>query len=73
MRVTPRQDGFVISGGPDQDQIYHSVCRFGRAQGQADIAVADAPRDADVRHLGTFAGGVFSVTKAMPELLSARL
>ena len=36
-----------------------------------DIAVADAPRDADVRHLGTVPGGVDAVTKSMRKLVSA--
>lgn len=36
-----------------------------------DIAVADAPRDAEVRHLGTVPGGVVAVTKAMRKLVSA--
>ena len=36
-----------------------------------DIAVADAPRDADIRHLGTVPGGVVAVTKAMRKLVSA--
>ena len=30
-----------------------------------DIALADAPRDADIRHLGTVPGGVVVVTKSM--------
>src|SRR5258706_9495753 len=36
-----------------------------------DIAVADAPREAEVRHLGTVAGGVDAVTKALRKLVSA--
>ena len=36
-----------------------------------DIAVADAPRDAEVRHLGTVSGGVVAVTKSMRKLVSA--
>ena len=36
-----------------------------------DIAVADAARDAEVRHLGTVPGGVVAVTKAMRKLVSA--
>jgi transposase len=36
-----------------------------------DIALADAPRDSDVRHLGTVAGGVDAVSKAMRRLVSA--
>jgi len=36
-----------------------------------DIAVADAPRDAEVRHLGTVPGGVVAVTKSMRKLVSA--
>ena len=36
-----------------------------------DIAVADAPRDAEVRHLGTVPGGVDAVTKSMRKLVSA--
>ena len=36
-----------------------------------DIAVADAPRDAEIRHLGTVPGGVVAVTKAMRKLVSA--
>ena len=36
-----------------------------------DIAVAEAPRDAEVRHLGTVPGGVVAVTKSMRELVSA--
>ena len=36
-----------------------------------DIAVADAPRDAEVRHLGTVRGGTDVVTKSMRKLVSA--
>ena len=36
-----------------------------------DIAVADAPRAAEVRHLGTVPGGVDAVSKAMRKLVSA--
>ena len=36
-----------------------------------DIAVADAPRDAEVRHLGTVPGGVVAVSKSMRKLVSA--
>ena len=36
-----------------------------------DIAVADAPRNAEVRHLGTVPGGVVAVSKAMRKLVSA--
>ena len=36
-----------------------------------DIAVADAPRDAEVRHLGTVAGGLDAVAKSMRKLVSA--
>ena len=36
-----------------------------------DIAVADAPRDADIRQLGTVPGGVVAVTKAMRKLVNA--
>jgi transposase len=36
-----------------------------------DIAVAEAPRDAEVRHLGTVRGGVDAVTKSMRKLVSA--
>jgi len=36
-----------------------------------DIALADAPRDSDVRHLGTVAGGVDAVSKSMRRLVSA--
>ena len=36
-----------------------------------DIAVADAPRDAEIRHLGTVPGGVVAVTKSMRKLVSA--
>jgi transposase len=36
-----------------------------------DIAVADAPREAEVRHLGTVAGGVDAVTRALRKLVSA--
>ena len=36
-----------------------------------DIATADAPRDAEVRHLGTVPGGVVALTKAMRKLVSA--
>ena len=36
-----------------------------------DIAVADAPRDAQVRHLGTAPGGLDAVSKAMRKLVSA--
>jgi len=35
-----------------------------------DIAVADAPRDAEVRHVGTVAGGVEAVTKALRKWVS---
>ena len=35
-----------------------------------DIAVADAPRDAEIRHLGTVPGGVVAVSKAMRKLVS---
>ena len=35
-----------------------------------DIAVADAPRDAEVRHVGTVAGGVDAVTKALRRWVS---
>ena len=35
-----------------------------------DIAVAEAPRDAEVRHLGTVPGGVVAVAKAMRKLVS---
>ena len=36
-----------------------------------DIALADGPRQAEVRHLGTVAGGVVAVSKAMRKLVSA--
>ncbi len=36
-----------------------------------DIAVAEAPRDAEVRHLGTVRGGVDAVTKSMRKRVSA--
>jgi hypothetical protein len=36
-----------------------------------DIAVADTPRDAEVRHLGSVAGGVTAVSKSMRRLVSA--
>jgi transposase len=36
-----------------------------------DIALADGPRQAEVRHLGTVAGGVEAVSKAMRKLVSA--
>ena len=36
-----------------------------------DIAVADAPRDAEVRHLGSVAGGLDAVSKSMRKLISA--
>lgn len=36
-----------------------------------DIAVAEASRDAEVRHLGTVPGGVVAVTKSMRKLVSA--
>jgi transposase len=36
-----------------------------------DIAVAEAPRDAEVRHLGTMRGGFDVVTKSMRKLVSA--
>jgi len=36
-----------------------------------DIALADAPRDSEVRHLGTVSGGTDAVTKAMRRLVSA--
>jgi len=36
-----------------------------------DIALADAARDSEVRHLGTVAGGTDAVTKAMRRLVSA--
>jgi len=35
-----------------------------------DIAVAEAPRDAEVRHLGSVAGGVTAVSKSMRRLVS---
>ena len=35
-----------------------------------DIAVADAPRDAQVRHLGTAPGGLDAVSNAMRKLVS---
>ena len=38
-----------------------------------DIAVADAPRDAKVRHLGSVAGGLTAVSKSMGSVaISAR-
>ena len=36
-----------------------------------DIAVAEAPRDAEVRHLGSVAGGLDAVSKSMRKLVSA--
>ncbi len=36
-----------------------------------DIAVAEAPRDAEVRHLGSVAGGLDAVSKSMRKLISA--
>jgi transposase len=36
-----------------------------------DIALADGPRQSEVRHLGTVAGGVEAVSKAMRKLVSA--
>jgi transposase len=36
-----------------------------------DIAVADATRDAEVRHLGSVAGGLDAVSKSMRKLVSA--
>jgi transposase len=36
-----------------------------------DIALADGPRQAEVRHLGTVSGGVQAVSKAMRKLVSA--
>ena len=36
-----------------------------------DIAVAEAARDAEVRHLGSVAGGLDAVSKSMRKLLSA--
>ena len=36
-----------------------------------DIAVAEAPRDAEVRHLGTVAGGLDAVAKSMRKLVGA--
>jgi hypothetical protein len=36
-----------------------------------DIAVAEAPRDAEVRHLGTVRGSLDAVTKSMRKLVSA--
>jgi hypothetical protein len=36
-----------------------------------DIAVAEAARDAEVRHLGSVAGGLEAVSKSMRKLLSA--
>lgn len=36
-----------------------------------EIAVADAPRDAEVRHLGKVSGGVVAVTKSLRKLVSA--
>ena len=35
-----------------------------------DIAVAEAARDAEVRHLGSVAGGVTAVSKSMRRLVS---
>ncbi len=35
-----------------------------------DIAVAEAPPDAEARHLGTVRGGVDAVTKSMRKLVS---
>ena len=36
-----------------------------------DIAVADAPRDAEVRHLGTVPGGAVAVTRSLRKLVNA--
>ena len=36
-----------------------------------DIAVAEAPRDAEVRHLGSVAGGLTAVSKSMRKLVGA--
>ena len=36
-----------------------------------DIAVADAPRDGEVRHLGSVARGLGAVSKSMRKLVSA--
>ena len=36
-----------------------------------DIAVAETPRDAEVRHLGSVAGGLDAVSKSMRKLISA--
>ncbi len=36
-----------------------------------DIAVAESPRDAEIRHLGTVAGGSDAVSKALRKLVSA--
>ena len=36
-----------------------------------DMALANGPRQAEVRHLGTVAGGVEAVSKAMCKLVSA--
>jgi len=36
-----------------------------------DITLADAPRQAEVRHLGTVSGGPDAVTKALRKLVSA--
>jgi transposase len=36
-----------------------------------DIAVAEAARDAEVRHLGSVAGGLAAVSKSMRMLVSA--
>ena len=36
-----------------------------------DIAVAEAARDAEVRHLGSVAGGLDAVSKSMRRLISA--
>ena len=36
-----------------------------------DIAVAEAPRDGELRHLGSVAGGVDAVGKSMRKLVNA--
>jgi hypothetical protein len=48
-----------------------SKCASADVHDSIDIALAEAARDSEVRHLGTVAGGVLAVTKAMRRLVSA--
>jgi len=40
-------------------------------KGSIDIAVAEAPRDGDVRHVGTVGGDLPSLDKALRRLVSS--